>query len=904
MRTLGLWRSARRDREFMEELDAHLRMHTEDNIRAGMTAGEARRQAVLKLGGIEPTRERYRDRSGLPLVETFAQDVRFALRLMRRTPGFTAVALLTLALGIGGNTVMFSVANSVLLRPLPYRDPDRLLHVQTVTTAGGTWATSPPDFYEYRAHTRTFEHLAAFYTVPINLTGGQDPEHLQVLVVTSGFFTALGTPPVLGRDFTVDDERFGSHRVVVLSDGFWKRRFGSDRTILGRTVTLNAQPYTVVGVLPPAFSFRNFRTEVFLPMSFEAGDNLNTRNNFFLTMVGRLKPGVTRADAVADLNAMSDAIIAAHPENKGTAVAATPLQDVVVKDVRRPILVLLGAVGFVLLISCANLATLLLARGATRQREVVVRTAIGASRGRIVRQLVTESVLLAAVGAAVGLGVAYFTMGALNLLGPDVLPHAEPIRLDAAVLIFTCACAGLSALLFGILPALQTSRADLNSALREDARTSSDGGGRRRLRHALVVVEVALSLVLLIGAGLMAKSLKRLATVDTGFNSDGVLTMLVNLPYRKYVDAQLERRFSPLAYVRSTAFFTELIDRVRRVPGVRAAGAINSLPLMGEVWGKSVTLFDRPLPKDFKDLPPIQYRVVAGDYFRALGIRVVSGRPFVDTDTQSAPKVAIVNRALVRRDWNGQDPIGKIISVNPPLELLPEALVAEARQAGLPDNFQPDKFTIVGVVDDVRYGQLSAPAVPVVYTPYAQGSEGATDMYLAVWTDADPLSVVSPIREQIRQIDPDLPIGNITTLADRVADSLSRPRLQTTVLSAFALIALLLAVVGVYGVMSYVVVERRREIGIRMALGAGRRDVLSLVLTRGLIVMTVGLVLGFAGALAITRVMRSLLFEVSTTDPVVFAAILAVLALTGCLAAYLPARRATAIDPVLTLRAE
>jgi putative ABC transport system permease protein len=897
---------ARREREFADELNAHLDMHVEDNLRAGMSAGEARRQALVKLGGVEQTKQWHRDQRSLPWLETALHDLRFAFRLMWRSPGFTLVVLATLAIGIGGNSVMFSIVNTVLLRPLPYRDPARLVSVRAVNTGSRQLSlTAAPDFYEYRAGNRSFERLEAFYNQFFNLTDGRDAERLSTLIVSAGMFATLGIEPALGRGFVSEEEQWGSHRVAMISDGLWRRRFGGDPRLIGQRITLNGEPYEVVGILPPRFSFIGLDPQLFVPMSFEAGDHMNSHSNYFLRMIGRLKPSATPDQAAADVNAILERIIAEHSVNAGTTIDVVPLRDMLVaSDVRRAVLVLLGAVGFVLLITCANLANLLLARAAVRQREIALRLALGASRARLIRQFLVESLVLAATGGALGLGLAYLAADGVNLIGQRVLPRADDIRVDPAVLLFTFAVATISGILLGLAPAAHGG-GDVNEGLKEGTRTASTSIGGRRLRAGLVVAEVALSLVLLVGAGLLVKSMYHLLRLDAGFDAGGVLTMQINLPPGKYVDRNLERQFSPQAYTRAVAFFDALIARVRTVPGATIVGAINGLPLAGEIWGKNVTFWDRPLPADFRGLSPIQYRVVAGDYFRAMGIRIVSGRAFTGEDSDRGPMVAIVNRALVRRDWNGQDPVGKIISVNPPLAILPKSLVEEARRAGaLPDNYEPARFTVVGVAEDVRYGDLATSALPLVYVPYAQGSEGAMNMFLTVRTDGDPLALTSAIRTQIAQLDRDQPVAHVQTMEARVNASLEQRRLQMNVLGLFAAMAALLAAIGLYGVMSYFVTARSREIGIRLALGAARRDVVALVLRQGFVMVSVGVALGFVGALLLTRILRSLLFNVSPTDPLVFAGIVLLLALTSWIATYIPARRAARLDPLVALRAE
>ena len=905
-RVMSLVRRDRLDRELTQELEAHLEMHIDDNRRLGMSADEARRQALIKLGGVEQVKERYRDRRGLPVLEVAIRDLRFALRLMRRSPGFSAVVLVTLTIGIGANTVMFSVVNTLLLRPLPYHQPERLMSVQTLNPSRQPSVTAPPDFYAYRQQNRSLEQIDAFYSRAYNLTGTREPERLQTLIVSAGFFSALGIPPSIGRGFISQDEQWGSHRVAILTHGLWQRRFGGDQRIVGQAITLNGEPFVVVGILPRDFSFLGMESQLVVPMAFAPGDAMNSHSNYFLRMIGRLKPDVTREQAVADLNTILGAIIKEQSVNQGRTMGIVPLRDVLVRnDVRRALLILLGAVGFVLLISCANLANLLVSRAAVRQREIAVRLALGASRGRLLRQFLVESLLLSLAGAGLGLALAYMSADALNLVSQRMLPRAADIRVDTTVLIFTLVVATITGALLGLAPAAQTAGTDVSAGLKEGTRTASDSGGRSRLRSGLVVAQVALSLVLLSGAGLMVKSMYQLLHVQSGFSADGVLTMEINLPAEKYIDSRPERQFSLDAYSRAATFFDEAIRRVRTLPGAQAVGAISDLPLMGESWGKGLTFYDRPLPTDLNGLAPIQYRVVAGDYFRALKIRMLSGRAFTDQDSRLAPKVAIVNHELVRRYWDGRDPIGKIVSVNPPLQVLPKSLIEEARRSGvLPDNYEPDKFTVVGVADDVLYGGLANSVVPLVYVSYAQSTESTPNMFLVVRTDGNPLALIGAIREQIGQVDPDQPVANIQTMDTRVATSVAQRRMQMNVLGAFAAMAVLLAAVGIYGVMSYSVTQRSREIGIRLALGAARRDVTALVLWQGLTMVAVGIGLGLAGALVMTRVLRTLLFGVTPSDPSVFAAIVLLLSATAWLATYVPARRAARLDPLVTLRSE
>ncbi len=823
---------------------------------------------------------------------TIFQDLKYGLRMLAKNPGFTAVAVLTIALGIGANSAIFSVVNGVLLQPLPFKDPGRLVAVFASSPSQGLqrYGMSPPDFRAVRERNHTLESFSAFYRDNFNLTRTDQPELTLATIVTAEYFTTLGVQPMLGRTFLPGEEQWGSHRVVVLSEAFWRRRFNADPDIAGKRLTLNDEQYTVVGVMRGDF-YSPGNTQFWAPMAFAPNDVMNTHNNHFVQMVGRLKPGVTQQQARADLNAIMLSIAQQFPENKGIGADLDPLQETIVGNVRAALLVLLGAVVLVLLIACVNLANLLLARAAGRQKEIAIRSALGAHRRRLLRQFLTESVLLSMIGGCFGLALAWGSQGLLPL-APNSLPRISQIHLDGWVLLFTFGIAMLTGLLFGLAPGMQHSHIRLNEALKEGGRTSEAGGRSNRLRVGLVITEVGLAFVLLIGAGLTIKSFARLLHVDAGFDSSQVLTFAVNLP-RSYVGTASDDLEG--APPRVARFFRELLERIDSLPGVKAAGAVSSLPLRGEVWGKHFVPLDRPLPSSIEKLDNVQYRSVAGDYFAAMGIRLVKGRLFGEADQQGAPPVVVINEALARRYWPGGDPIGKVILLNPPESLMPPGL--------LPAGYHIPLLTVVGVVGDAHYGRLDQGAVPVVYASYLQHNY-VTGMFIAVRAHIDPKALVPSIRSELAQLDKNLPMARILTMDEIMSSSVAKPRLQTVLLGIFGALAMVLAGVGIYGVMSYSVSQRRHEIGVRMALGAERRDVLKLVVGQGMALTGVGVALGLAGAIALTRFISSLLYGVKPTDPPTFIAVSVLLTGVALLATYIPARRAAKVDPMVALRYE
>lgn len=883
--------------ELDEELSFHRTMLVNDGLRRGLSLGEAERRAAIELGNQASISEAVRDQAGVPWLESAAQDVRFGLRLMRRNPGFTLVAVLALALGIGANTLMFSVVNGVLLRPLPYADAGRLMAIQSYDPkTSRNFGIAVPDYEALRDRTRLFSGVAALYQRPVNITGDNASDRVQEFIVSPNFFSLLGAQPVLGRLFAPGDARWGSHRVVLLTEGLWNLRYGRDPGIVGRTVALNGDSYQVIGILPAQFgTFLGMTTQLYVPMSFAPDDMMNSRNNHFLSVFGRLKDDASPAHVADELEAITATIHKDNPTQSPLSLRAVELRETLVANVKPTLWVLMGAVGFVLFIACANLANLLLARASSRSREIAVRTALGASKPRLVRQFIVESTLLSVSGGILGLLLAAWGASATQLLSQRILPRADEVHIEPHVLLFTLAVSLLTGLIFGLAPALHGLAIDLNDVLKEGTRSAGQSGPQR-MRGMLVVAQVAISMVLLIGAGLMFKSTIGLLSIDPGFDPHNVISSFLNLPRQKYHDASYETTWDPRMDAKAAQYFNDAFTRVRAIPGVVAVGGISNLPLTGEAWGKVLTLYDRPLPATVRELPENQYRVVAGDYFRALGIHV-RGRAFADTDTVSSQPVVVVNRTLERMFWPDGSAIGKTLSINPP------ASVLAPHQSG-PANQDPTRFNIVGVADDVHYGTLESAPPPLVYGLLSQAAEGTIGLQLVVRTQGDPLKLAPQIREQLAQVDRDVPFANVQSLETLLSNQTALPRIELLLFGLFAGLAVVLASIGIYGVMSYAVAQRTREIGVRMALGATRSNVLVMVMKSGAILVTVGIVIGLGASFWLTRLLAAILTGVTTTDRTVFLCVTAALAVVALLAAYAPARRATRIDPMVALRNE
>jgi putative ABC transport system permease protein len=819
-------------------------------------------------------------------METLYQDVRFALRTLWTNRGFALVAVAALALGVGANSAIFSVVNAVVLRPLPYKDPERLVALWVGLNQKGfeEIEVSAPEFTDFRTRSSSLEKVAAYSAGGFNMTGAGEPERIQGLQATAGLFPALGVAPLKGRAFTEEEDRPGADAVVVISHSLWQRRFGGDPEVLNKTLTLDGQVCAVVGVMPASFHFPDNDTEIWKPIAFDAELlGPNNRGSHFLSAVGRLKDGVSFEQARTEVATLARTVGGESPTTYPRGLNATlrPLQEEVVGDaVRKPLYLMLGAVGLVLLIACANVANLLLARAASRRKEVAVRTALGASRARIVRQLLTESLLLSLAGGSVGLVLALWGVDLLVALAPAGTPRVEEIGLDARVVAFTFAVSLLTGLVFGLAPALHASKVDLNESLKDGTRGATEGPKRGRLRGLLVVAEFAIALVLLACAGLLIKSFARVREVSPGFDASHVLTMRVVLPESKYK-----------GYDEHRAFFSNLFARLRALPGVESVGANNLLPFSGGGGSRTFLIEGRPAPPG-QPKPEEQLRFVTPGYFESMRIPFMRGRDFTERDVNGAPRVAVVSRSMAERHWPGEDAVGKHIAY-----------------AGIRQGDKPDWIEIVGVVGDVKHRGLDIESKPEIYVPvhqplFASRPTPPLSLYVVVRTSVDPASLARAARGEVLAVDAEQPVANMKTMEQRLAESVAQRRFQMTLLGLFAGVALLLAVVGIYGVMSYTVARRTHEIGVRVALGAQGRDVLRLVLRQGMWLTLAGVASGLAIAYVLTRLMSSMLYGVSATDPLTFALVSLILTAAALVACLAPARRATKVDPMEALRYE
>ncbi|HUI41255.1 MAG TPA: ABC transporter permease [Terriglobia bacterium] len=878
MRLRAVLQRDRVERDLDKELRFHLQQQIEENVAAGMSPDEARYAAMRRLGGAEQIKEECRDMRRTAYLEDLGKDLRYTLRALRKSPGFAVAIVLSLGLSIGANSAIFSAIDGVLLKPLPYPRADRIARLFFSSNEYPEFSLNPFDFRDLRVRAHSFEALAAFTRGDVQLSGSGEPVRLAAFRVTAGYFQVLGLVPALGRAFEEKEELPGNGRVVVLSNRIWRTQFGAAPDIVGRKITLDLQPFTVVGVMPPGAEHPGNEyhalpygdsVDAWWPFTFE-GDP-SQRGSHYVEGIGRLKPGVTPAQAQAELNTLLGEIGHEHGGYGGWHMLVIPLYREIVGPDERMLLVLLGAVGLVLLIACANAANLLLARATARQREIAVRMALGAARARLLRQMLTESLLLALVGGGFGALLAPGGVRALVALLPAGFPRADSIQVNASVFGFTLLVALAAGVLFGLAPAMQSSRVDLQQALREGARGATGSRHHQRLRDALVVAEVGLASVLLVGAGLMLRSFVNLVRMDPGFRPEHVLTASLSLPDTDY------KTSAGVAH-----FYDQLVANLAAAPGVKAAGAGSDLPWTGydENDGGFTIEGEKPAPgEEFH----ARYHVATPDYFRALGIPLVRGRFFTEGDRTDAPNALIVNETMARVYWRKRDAVG-------------------GRVAFSDNPKEKDWMTVVGVVGDVKDRPDAAGAEPAFWWPMLQVP--FAQMSVAVRADSGAAQLANELRREVHRLDPTLAVADVR-LMDQIADAgVSTARFAFFLVGLFAGLAITLAAIGTYGVISYSVNQRTHEFGMRMALGAGRRDVLRLVLSQGVRLAMAGVVLGAAGAAILARVLRSLIFEVSPADPLTFAAVVALVLAVAVVACYIPARRATDADPMVALRSE
>jgi putative ABC transport system permease protein len=868
LRLRSLFRRKRVEAELDEEMRYHLQRQTEVNIAAGMSEEEARYASLRAMHGLEQQKERCRDARRVRVIEDLWHDFRFGLRMVIKNPFFTIVIVLTLALGIGANSAIFSIVNAVLLRPFPFDAPERLVILQESLAAGGGFSPSYPNYVDWRAQNTVCSSMAAVRSdESFNFTDAGDPERLQGRLVTSEFFSTLGIKPLVGRDFLADEDRQGATPTAILSYRFWERRFGADRNILGKQLTLNNQSFTVIGVTPPDFQFGE-EADVTVPIGLQAERFKLRGKDPGVDVVARLKSHVSEQQAETQLNLIAARLEQQYPEsNKGRHVLLTPLYESFVGDARRPLLILQGAVGLVLLIACANVANLLLVRAAARQKEMAVRVALGASRIRLIRQLLTESVLLAAFGTTLGILLAFWLTSFIASEMPNSIPRLRDANVDAWVLVFTFAVSLLTAVLFGLVPALQASRPKVTLGLKEGQQGSS--GSRQRLSRLLVVSEVALTLALLVGAGLLIQSFRHVLQVDPGFNAQNLLTMQLSV---NNSDGQ-----------QVANFFKQLLENVRHLPGVKSVAVSDGLPFDSANYPAFI-IEGRPLQKKPSGL---RYSV-SPDYFQTMGIGLIRGRLFGPEDTRDSQPVVIINDILAQRYFPSEDPLGKRLKQSP----------------------DSPSLEIVGIVRHAEHYKLEAQRAQNQFylnfnqTPLQSLPENVGYMNLLVRTEVEPPALAAAVRAQVTALNKDQPVFNVRTMEEILAQSVAARRFSLLLLTFFASVALGLASLGIYGLMSYAVAQRKREIGVRMALGAQATDVLKLVIRQGMKLAFLGVALGLVASLALTRTMKSLLFGVSAADPLTFAALALLLITVALLACFIPARRAAKVDSVIALRSE
>ncbi len=868
------------EQDASDELRFHIEQQTAANIAAGMTREEAQRQATLQFGAVEGVKEDCREQRSGFWLETLWSDTRHALRMLRKNPGFAAIAILTLALGIGANTALFSVVNAVLLRQLPFAHADRTFWITEVRPERTDAPFSMPDFLDYRDHTGSLDSLSAMGSWSANVTGRGDAERLSGLRVSANLFETLGVNAAVGRTLEPEDDRPGAPPVAVMTYGLWQRRFGGDSSLVGQSFELNGASYTLVGILPPNFFFPIPEAELAVPLVPDADpwrQNRNTVN--FLLLVGRTREGVPSERAEAEMNALARTLREQFPEPNARkmGVKLTPMRDRITGGYRRALWVLLGAVGFVLLIACANLANLNLVRAVQRRREMSIRSALGATRRQIIKQLLLESALLAAGGGMLGALLAPIGIRGLVALSPSSIPRAGEIGLDVSALIFTALVSLVAAIASGLAPALATSHGDLAQQLNEGGRGSTEGGRGKALRTGLVVVEVALSLILLAGAGVLLKSFSKVQAVNTGFDAHGVLAVRLSLP---------KDRYPRLAEV--TRFYDALLPRLQTIPGASAVGVVQMLPFSGGVASIPFTVVGHGFSKE--DAPDAQYRIVNPTYLKAMRISLLAGREFTESDTDRTALVCHINETLAERFWPKGDAVGAHLMLDD-------------------NDSKPRQAEVVGIIHNVKDRGLDAASSFDIYIPLRQTHEDAVghlqdNEYWVVRTEGEPLALTNAFREQVRSVDADVAASNVRSMDQYLSLTVAPRRFNLQLLSIFALAALALAIAGIYGVISYSVNQRAHEIGVRMAMGAQRGDVLKMVIGDGIKPVIAGLALGILGVLVLSKALASLVYAVSASDPATLAGVTLLFGCVSLAALYLPARRATRIDPLIALRYE
>jgi predicted permease len=874
MRLFGVLPSQRRDRDLHAEIESHLQMHVDDNIRAGMTPSEARRRAVIALGSVEGTKEAVRDRQGLPAFESLMRDVRYGTRSLIKAPGFAIAGIVILGLGIGVNTAIFTLVNAVVLKPLPFADADRIMRIwhtppQAIFPGAKIFALSPANFRDWEAQNQVFERMAIYRGGRRTLTGQGEPDAVFALRGSANFLPILGVNPIIGRLFTQEEDLDSAAHTVILSNAFFKSRFGADPSVLGRSITLDGVPHTVIGVVPDGQALTN-RVQIYVPLGWTAAE-MAVRNNHNYNGIAKLKPGITVARAQSDMDAISRRLAAQYPDDdKDWGALVRPLQEDMVGEARSSLLVLLGAVGLVLLIACANLANLTLARTHGRAKEIALRGALGASRLRVVQQLLTEGLVLGIGGGLAGLAAAYFGVDLLKTAFATAVPRMSEVTVDTRVLAFTGLIAIAAGLLAAFAPAWQLSGRDASEALKMGGRGNS-GGSHGRLRSLLVISEVALALMLLIGAGLLMRSLNGLRAVDAGFDPHHVLTASISIPEQKYPTPE-----------QRNLFFDRVMQDVRALPGVESAAWVDDVPLRG---GSSqyVAVEGQPPMKE-SEMPIVAVRVPSPQYFRTMRIPIKAGRDFSEADGFGKPRVIIISERTAARFWPGQNPIGRHITLS---------------------MMTKEPAEVIGVVGEVKTGALDATAEDsetAIYAPAAQLAFNGTQIVLRA--AGDPMALTKPLIAAVRAIDTEQPVLDIATMDTIVEEALGQRPLAMMLLAGFSILALVLASVGIYSVLAYMVRQRVREIGIRLALGAPVRGLLGMVVVEGLKPTLIGVAVGLMLAAALVRVMATLLFGVSQHDPGTFTIVAVIMLVVGAIATLLPAYRATRVDPIVTLRSE